>query len=391
MAFSRRNQVVTRPALERQAQYIGDPIEKLHFLRREMERGAQDVYRPWWRRLLLGALVIFSLSAILPAPVVVSDVMRPGQDFEAFPGRVQRQAAGGLGKVWIVEESHEYEVYSNGLRVDNNYAIENQRRFYQVLNRVHSMQPAQEWRSQPVGIVFHTTESNLAPFEADQNGMLKRLGRSVLNNIREKRSYNFVIDRFGRVFRVVDEADMANHAGNSVWADNEYAYVNLNNSFLAVAFEAQTEPGDGGQSINTAQVHAGRVLTQMLRSKYGIAAENCVTHAQVSVNPFNMRIGYHTDWARNFPFSELGLSNNYELPLGSLSDFGFEYDDTFLKAIGPRVWKGLELGMRRLEHAAAASGRSVADHRSLIRERYRRLYSAYKQTGALEESSNVTN
>ena len=50
-----------------------------------------------------------------------------------------------------------------------------------------------------------------------------------------------MIDRFGRVFRIVRESDSANHAGNSVWADQHWVYVNLNESFFGVAFEAQTQ------------------------------------------------------------------------------------------------------------------------------------------------------
>ena len=54
-------------------------------------------------------------------------------------------------------------------------------------------------------------------------------------------------------------------------------------------------------------MHAARILTEMLRGKYHIPASNCVTHAQVSVNPDNMLVGYHTDWAGNFPFLDIGL------------------------------------------------------------------------------------
>ena len=39
--------------------------------------------------------------------------------------------------------------------------------------------------------------------------------------------------------------------------------------------------------MNSAQVYAGRVLTEMLRARYGIPVSNCVAHAQVSVNPAN--------------------------------------------------------------------------------------------------------
>ena len=62
--------------------------------------------------------------------------------------------------------------------------------------------------------------------------MLKRLGESLLEYVRRKHAYHYLIDRFGRVYRVVAESDTANHAGYSVWADDEWFYVNLNESFL---------------------------------------------------------------------------------------------------------------------------------------------------------------
>src|SRR5205085_5091617 len=99
---------------------------------------------------------------------------------------------------------------------------------------------ANKSRSTPVGIVFHTTESHLVPFEEDENRRLKQLGRNLLDVIRRQRSYHYVIDRFGRVFRVVEESDAANHAGFSIWADAAGIYVNLNDSFLGVSFEGQT-------------------------------------------------------------------------------------------------------------------------------------------------------
>ena len=63
----------------------------------------------------------------------------------------------------------------------------------------------------------------------------------------------------------------------------------------------------------------------MLRSKYDILSRNCVTHAQVSVAPWNMRLGNHVDWAANFPFGELGLANNYEMPIPAVAVFGSAY------------------------------------------------------------------
>jgi len=63
-----------------------------------------------------------------------------------------------------------------------------------------------EWRSGPAGIVYHTTESNIAPFDEEHSVRLRRVGRWMLEYVRDNRSYHFVIDRFGRVHRIVREA-----------------------------------------------------------------------------------------------------------------------------------------------------------------------------------------
>src|ERR1700727_2234240 len=93
----------------------------------------------------------------------------------------------------------------------------------------------------------------------------------------------------------------------------------------------------------------------MLRSLYGIAAEDCVTHAQVSVNPQNMRIGSHTDWAGKFPYAGVGLPDNYAIPIASMVVFGFQYDTVFLRVTGTR-WRGLDLAELQVARQAAAEG-----------------------------------
>jgi hypothetical protein len=174
----------------------------------------------------------------------------------------------------------------------------------------------------------------------------------------------------------VNETDAAFHAGESVWADQNGTYLNLNDSFLGVAVEAQTEHGAEHPSANVAQVHALGVLTEMLRAKYHIPASNCVTHAQVSVNPDNMRIGSHTDWADNFPFAQVGLRDNYGLPLPSLYAFGFEYDPLFVKLTGARVWKGLLMAEEQQRRQAAARGLTAPRYRALLQQRYRQIRTA---------------
>ena len=336
--------------------------------------------QPFWRRLVYVALATCVFMLMLPNAVVVSDVSHTLIGFEAFPKDGRSRPVENVGNIWVVDESESEAWYSNGLRIDNTFHVRNERRFYQMLDRSQNMQPTLEWQSEPIGIVFHTTESPQAPFDAEQNTTLLRLGRSLLGHIRDNRSYNFVIDRFGRVYRVVDEADTAHHSGNSVWADGRWAFVNLNASFLAIAFEAQ------GATLTSAQVNAGRLLTQFLRAKYKIRPELCVTHAQVSVNPANMRIGYHTDWASGFPFADMGLTSNYDLPLASLTDFGFQYDELFTQAVGQKMWRGLSDSERMLEATARNRGTDVESLRSSLQERYKRLYAALKLTGALDEA-----
>src|SRR5262249_53702875 len=147
------------------------------------------------------------------------------------------------------EQTKGYDLYSNGLRIENELAVSNKPRSYRPVSRdTESFGPL---RTQPAGIVFHTTESDQAPFDPTQSHALMRIGHELLLFVRNKQAYHFVIDRFGRVHRIVVESDAANHAGNSIWADSDWAYVALNDSFIGVAFESRTRSDQ--QSITEAQ------------------------------------------------------------------------------------------------------------------------------------------
>ena len=254
---------------------------------------------------------------------------------------------------------------------------------YPVFPLTGGAQPVR-YQTTPVGIVYHTSESNLVDFDETQNGRLKQLGRNLLQLVRAEHAYHYVIDRFGRVFRVVEESDIANHSGHSIWADAEGIYVNLNASFLAVAFEAQTGESN---SVTAAQVQAARMLTEMLRSKYAIPAGNCVTHAQVSVSGVNTHIGAHTDWGSQFPFAAVGLPDNYAQPLPSLTAFGFEYDTPFVQAIGGR-WKGLDLADAQVAQQAAAQRIPVTRYRAILQHRYSDILSEVAEIEERQEGQS---
>lgn len=271
-------------------------------------------------------------------------------------------AAPGVQTVWQVEEKNGIEVYSNGLRIDNRSAVSNHPRSYLAFPAAENGVPVR--RSQPAGIVFHSTESQIAPFEAGHNQALKKIGESLLDYIRRRRSYHFLIDRFGRVYRVVAEGDAADHAGYSVWADDASVYINLNESFLGVAFEARMDSARGEPAATPAQTRSGLMLVEMLRARYRIPAANCITHAQVSVNPSNMRVGYHIDWAEGFPFAELGLPDNYTAALPSVWVFGFQSDPALLPA-------GSQAGESILSRRAAALSLNPAVYRKRLHQQYR--------------------
>jgi len=356
--------------IDRQAQKLADPIERLQYLRQATAAAGYVPARPRWRPaaafLLLAAVSLRSDANVHRQPGI-----RPAASLHL--------GSFDVPNVWIVEETKDYETYSNGLRIETELAVSNQPRSWPLLGR-DSVGVDGPLRSQPAGIVFHTTESQQAPFEAGEKHHLQRIGKELLLFVRGKRAYHFVIDRFGTVHRIVVESDSANHAGNSVWADSRWLYLDLNSSFLGVAFEASMQTDR--PPLTQAQIHAARVLTEMLRSKYNLAAENCVTHAQVSVNPDNMHIGWHADWGKDFPFREIGLPENYEQPLPSLYLFGFEYDPVYRAATGPAIWTALALAEEQMRRAADEHLMPVGDYRAMLRKRYRDLAAALKQRNA---------
>lgn len=370
--------------MERKAAQIQDPVERLRYLQRHA--GIRRPGRRSWKvpivtaGLLLCGLLIpgFKASSTKNAPLQITEIPPAPPDSVDF-----------FTNVWLVERKASYEVYSNGLRIEDQYAVFNQKRVpYPVYQRgsIDAAQP--EWRTEPAGIVYHTTESDQVDFEPDQNNKLQRVAENLLTYVQKNRSYHFLIDRFGRVYRLVEESDVANHAGFSIWADRRVVYVNLNSSFLGIAFETQTLHQEDQPSANAAQIRAARMLTEMLRSKYKIPEANCVTHAQVSVNPDRMLVGYHTDWAGNFPFADVGLRDNYATPSPSIYAFGFDYDPVFVHATGTRIWEGLVLAEDQLRGDAIARGVPVARYRSILREKYKQIIETLKAASDAEEHNH---
>lgn len=347
---------------------IHDPVTRLRFL--QAVAPPTDVVEKL-------SLTRFALPFLLSTVALGLLFVQTGGDHRPIAKPVRPVALSravvpeSFSSIWLVEAAGGSDLYSNGLRIDNRFAIANHPRSYFVVPRKPPDLGKMIRRSEPAGLVYHATESQLVPFEPDQNRALQRIGESLLEYVRRKHAYHFLIDRFGRVFRVVAESDSADHAGNSVWADDEFFYINLNQSFLGIAIEAQTHPGPDEARISPAQLRAVTMLTEMLRSRHKIRAENCVTHAQVSVNPSNMQVGYHTDWASGFPFAQLGLPDNYARPLPALWAFGFEVAVDYSERAGDRLRAGLQAGEAQLADAAAEAGISPHTYRRELQREYR--------------------
>ncbi len=352
---------------------IPDPVGRLRFLR----AAAPAIEAQTDRRGLRLSYLLPPLLLLLPISLLL---LRNSQATVAAiptprPPLVMPEK--GPVEVWLVEQRDGSETYSNGLRIETSEAVSNHARAYRAFPAGGG---AAVSRTQPAGIVFHTTESLQAPFEARQNRTLTRIGESLLEYVRRKRAYHYLIDRFGRVYRVVKEEDAANHAGHSVWADDQWLYLNLNESFLGISFEAETQSGDTESRLSAAQLRSGAMLVEMLRNRYGIRGSNCVTHGQVSVNPSNMLAGYHVDWASSFPFQSMGLMDNYAEPLPAVWAFGFEADKAFLHDAGPRLGASASAAEQSLAEAAHRAGLSPNTYRKMLRKQYRSRLSELNHT-----------
>lgn len=334
------------------------------------------------------AAVGLGLYRFRPAPAsAAAPVVSPGahaslpptSPVPAPPTTAVPRAGVAPGGIWMVEQGSDWEQYSNGLRIETSYTIAGDPRRYRVFDRHLGVLEA--WYQQPVGLVFHTSESDIWPLEAEFNENLRESSYHLLKYVRRNKLYNYLIDRFGRVYRVVDEQSKANHAGYSVWANGDSVYLNLNNAFLGVSFETRWE-GGRALPITEAQFAAGRSLADYLRQRFRIAPEMCVAHGLASVNPKKHLIGHHLDWARGFPFQAFGLPDQYQRVAPAVALFGFGYDDDFIKVLG-EPWEGVSAAEKLLTQEAEDGGMTLDE----IRKQKQDLYDRWIRELSREDAS----
>jgi len=303
-------------------------------------------------------------------------------------------AAGGIGapafaaerigsapkEVWLVTEDADEELWSNGLRVVKTFETKGEPRRFFAFPRDGA--PPVPLGPKPAGIVYHASESDMAPFGAAFNRDILSTTRDLVGWLSRRRIYNYIIDRFGQVYRVVEDETVAIHAGVSIWGDEKNYYLNLNESFIGIAFESQWSRAEG-DAITTAQIQAALSLTDLLRARYRIEDVNCVPHGLVSVNAGKKLIGYHRDWARNFPFGALGLVDNYQVPPPSITAFGFGYDEDLVSRLSGSLWPGVAAAERELAKRAESERVEI----DVLRARLQRRYHENVQVAGLARSS----
>ena len=399
-------------ALEAKGRTIRDPVEKLRFLRHSIERfetlderlqmlpgaplrwvayqltGVEEARplfsrNPWGaldpprrsrpplprrarRTVNAAALLLMAAAGLALAGYPLRRSTEPLVSAVATPRPVATAQArldpprGGLSpeRIWLVDSGAAFELYSNGLRIDTTWAVRGEPRRYRVFTLGGGM--GEELHDRPIGIVYHTSESDIWPLEESFNQKLRDSSQDLLRYLRRNQVYHYLVDRFGRVYRVVEEKDKANHAGMSVWGQGDRIYLNLNGPTIGVSFETRWE-GGRALPITRAQLEAGRSLSDYLRHKWQIAPELCVTHGLASVNPKKHLIGHHLDWARGFPFDAFSLPDQYQVESPAVR-LGFAWDERFL-AVMNEPWPGAKQAADRLAAEAAANGRSVDEER----------------------------
>jgi hypothetical protein len=363
-----------------------------HRLLMRLTEKAPILLRRFPRERALNVLTAGTLSATVLTLVGLGVSLQSAPRSARAEVRRQQQPEVSPAGLWRVETRDDTELYSNGLTISNRYIAHTGPRSYPVFDAADPRWETARWSSAPVGLVFHTTESDLAEFAPSNNREILRRGHYLAEFVRREHLYNFLVDRFGRVHRIVPENEFAFHSGNSIWSDERGLYLGLNHSFLGVALETSlSDKGDSlaDKGVTPAQLRAARLLTDWLRQEYQIPERNCIAHEMVSVNPANMLIGYHTDWSGQFPFDALGLPDNYNEALPSIAVWGFGYDELFVDKIGGRVWPGISAAEEAFRRKVDRQGSGTV-YRKQLRKHYQQLIDLVREALAAKELADVS-
>lgn len=90
-------------------------------------------------------------------------------------------------------------------------------------------------------------------------------------------SAHFLIDETGKIFELVDENNIAYHAGVSFWNGQE----TLNKNSIGIEF---INKSPFNKVFEKSQIEAGVILSKYLLAKYNISAQNVLGHSDIGYN-----------------------------------------------------------------------------------------------------------
>jgi hypothetical protein len=137
---ARRNRL-TRPLVDWTARQIHDPVWRLRYLRSVAPSACSS---RWKSRKTIGLLTLLGFGLVI-APLSLRMLGAANAAVPTLPARVVpppappiqpvEPAAAPSAEVWQVEKASDFEIYSNGLRIENQYAVSHRPRTYRAFSR----------------------------------------------------------------------------------------------------------------------------------------------------------------------------------------------------------------------------------------------------------------
>jgi len=217
-----------------------------------------------WPGTALAGLA-FLIAAGISAPILIPRAARESRPAPAPAARPPSPTgpSATVAKVWLVEQTPDSETYSNGLRIERQSRW---RAAEAVIARSRARWPTAAagsgGRSRP-GSFFTARRATFCRSNPARTGSSWSTDADCWHMRASVPHTTSSSTGLAGTQRGPGNGQGRPRAGHSIWADAEWIYVNLNASFLAICFEAQTRPGGG---FSPAQIHAGKVLVEMLRS-----------------------------------------------------------------------------------------------------------------------------
>lgn len=126
----------------------------------------------------------------------------------------------------------------------------------------------------------------------------KNLQKAIENLKQHKVSSHYIIDENGKIFSLVEEKNIAYHAGISFW-DDEF---NLNASSIGIEFFS---PDPYKIGFSEEQIDAGIELCQKIIKKYQILPKNIVGHSDIAYDKETGFLNRKDDPSALFPWVKL--------------------------------------------------------------------------------------